>query len=212
LWLSCLFSFPFVFVWRPPLCPDATTKLTPFSPLLSLKRNKTPPQTQPNPLQKTNKTKKQIRAAILTASQCATYDAAKRRLQALTHLPPDSVALQAACAMLTGLASTTATQPVDVVKTHMFVGGGGGGKKGGAGGVTGAGGASAAATGATGAAGATGAGATTMTATARRILDAHGVQGFFRGWTANYARLGPMTVLIFVTTEWCRTRLGMEAL
>jgi solute carrier family 25 uncoupling protein 8/9 len=51
-----------------------------------------------------------------------------------------------------------------------------------------------------------------MTATARDILHHHGARGFFRGWTANYARLGPMTVLIFTTTEFVRRQLGMASL
>lgn len=136
-----------------------------------------------------------IRAAVLTASQCATYDAAKRRLAALTQLPDDSLALQTGCALLTGLASTTATQPVDVIKTQMF--------------VTGKRAAAAAAGGNPQAAAAP---PLSMTATARAIFDSHGARGFLRGWTANYARLGPMTVLIFTTTEFLRRQLGMSSL
>lgn len=129
-----------------------------------------------------------VRAAVLTASQCATYDAAKRRLKVVFGLPDESLALQTGCALLTGLASTTATQPVDVVKTHMFVT-----KRGGAGGGGGA-------------------VANGAIATARHIWAAHGARGFLRGWTASYARLGPMTVLIFTTTELLRRQLGMPSL
>lgn len=53
----------------------------------------------------------------------ATYDETKRRVMAATGWG-DSAATHLACSLLTGLASTTATNPVDVVKTHMFVAGG----------------------------------------------------------------------------------------
>jgi solute carrier family 25 uncoupling protein 8/9 len=132
-----------------------------------------------------------IRAAVLTASQCATYDSAKRHLAALTGLPDESLVLQTGCALLTGLASTTATQPVDVIKTHMFVT-----RRG----ATGAGGSN------------TNTKNNGVVATAKHIYQLHGARGFLRGWTANYARLGPMTVLIFTTTELLRKQLGMGAL
>ncbi|KAI8477204.1 MAG: mitochondrial carrier domain-containing protein [Monoraphidium minutum] len=64
-----------------------------------------------------------VRASVLTASQCATYDEAKRRVMAATGWG-DTALTHLACSLVTGLASTTATNPVDVVKTHMFVGGG----------------------------------------------------------------------------------------
>lgn len=51
-----------------------------------------------------------------------------------------------------------------------------------------------------------------VAATAQAIWREHGALGFLRGWTANYARLGPMTVLIFTTTELLRRQLGMASL
>lgn len=59
---------------------------------------------------------------MLTASQCATYDEVKGRVQAAAGWG-DHLGTHLACAMATGLVSTTATNPVDVVKTHMFTGG-----------------------------------------------------------------------------------------
>lgn len=64
-----------------------------------------------------------VRAALLTAAQCATYDEVKavftRRLGwedgMGTHLAVSGVA---------GLVTTTVTAPVDMVKTHMFANGG----------------------------------------------------------------------------------------
>ncbi|KIY93811.1 Kidney carrier protein 1 [Monoraphidium neglectum] len=67
-----------------------------------------------------------VRAAVLTASQCATYDETKRRVMASTGWG-DTAATHLACSLITGLASTTATNPIDVVKTHMFVSGRAGG-------------------------------------------------------------------------------------
>lgn len=58
---------------------------------------------------------------MLTASQCVTYDEVKGRLMAATGWR-DSAATHLATAMITGVVSTTATNPVDVIKTHMFVG------------------------------------------------------------------------------------------
>jgi hypothetical protein len=176
---------------RPPL-PGGSFSLLGLSPA-SLNNPPTPP---PPPNARTKpKRRQQIRAAVLTASQCATYDAAKRRLAAATGLPDESLALQTGCALLTGLASTTATQPIDVVKTHMFVT-----KRAQSG------------TGAAGAGGSNGGGGGGVAATARAIWAQHGALGFLRGWTANYARLGPMTVLIFTTTELLRKQLGMASL
>ena len=59
---------------------------------------------------------------MLTASQCATYDEVKRRVMAATGWG-EHLGTHLSCAMVTGLVSTTATNPVDVVKTHMFTGG-----------------------------------------------------------------------------------------
>ncbi len=57
----------------------------------------------------------QVRASVLTASQCATYDEVKSRLLALTGLR-DGLGAQLACSLVTGLVTTTVTNPVDVVK------------------------------------------------------------------------------------------------
>ena len=63
----------------------------------------------------------QARAAVLTASQCATYDEVKQTLIKFTGAG-DNFGTHLASSMITGLVTTTATAPVDVVKTHMFVG------------------------------------------------------------------------------------------
>lgn len=62
------------------------------------------------------------RASVLTASQCATYDEIKQAIMRLTSVG-DHFGTHIASSMVTGLVTTTATAPVDVIKTHMFVGG-----------------------------------------------------------------------------------------
>ncbi|WIA37876.1 hypothetical protein OEZ86_014723 [Tetradesmus obliquus] len=119
-----------------------------------------------------------VRAAVLTASQCVTYDEVKGRLMAATGWR-DSAATHLATAMITGVVSTTATNPVDVIKTHMFVGG----RK--------------------------HAGPLSCAAS---LYAAHGLAGFWRGWLANYARLGPQTVVTFLVVEQLRGSLGMAPL
>lgn len=47
---------------------------------------------------------------------------------------------------------------------------------------------------------------------ATAIYEAHGLAGFWRGWLANYARLGPQTVMTFLVVEQLRGLVGMEPL
>ena len=74
----------------------------------------------------------------------------------------DGAHLHLAASLAAGLVSTTACNPVDVVKTHMFVGGSR---------FSGPG------------------------ACLRSILRSEGPRGLMKGWTANYARLGPQVGL-----------------
>jgi solute carrier family 25 uncoupling protein 8/9 len=152
---------------------------------------------------------------VQTASQCAAYDAAKRVWRKLTGAG-DGVATHLAASAATGLVTTTCTAPIDVVKTRMMVsssaasggqqqgsprGGGGGGE--GGGGVGGGGGAGTAA-----------AAATTTTATAaaspspwsvaRDLVRAEGPAALLKGWSAQYVRLGPQTVITFLVLERLR--------
>jgi hypothetical protein len=66
----------------------------------------------------------QARAAVLTSVQCAVYDGTKRWWMRASGMA-DGPATHLCASMLTGLATTTATTPVDVVKTNMFAGAGG---------------------------------------------------------------------------------------
>jgi hypothetical protein len=44
------------------------------------------------------------------------------------------------------------------------------------------------------------------------VYAAHGLAGFWRGWLANYARLGPQTVVTFLVVEQLRKAMGMPPL
>ena len=63
----------------------------------------------------------QARAAVLTAAQCATYNESKKLWMWITG-GGDDFATHLGSSMITGLVTTTATGPVDVIKTNMFVG------------------------------------------------------------------------------------------
>ena len=44
------------------------------------------------------------------------------------------------------------------------------------------------------------------------IAQKEGMGGFFKGWMANYMRLGPQTTLIFLTSELIRSVAGMKSM
>ncbi|GIL84462.1 hypothetical protein Vretimale_19009 [Volvox reticuliferus] len=119
------------------------------------------------------------RAALLTASQLATYDTVKRDVMKYSGWG-DSLATHLTSSCFAGLVTTTVTNPADVIKTRMFVTGG--------------------------------SKARGITQTAMDIVRNDGLSGFFKGWTANYARLGPQTVIIFLISETVRNALGLEGL
>lgn len=91
----------------------------------------------------------------------------------------DHLGTHLGASLITGLVSTTLTNPVDVVKTVMFVHGSRSSVSGG------------------------------PLACAALIVRRDGWRGLFRGWSANYARLGPQTVITFVVNEKLRELLGM---
>ncbi|MEW5306128.1 MAG: hypothetical protein WDW36_008618 [Sanguina aurantia] len=118
-----------------------------------------------------------VRAAALTASQCATYDEVKRMILTATGWK-DDFGTHVACSMVTGLVVTTVTNPIDVIKTLVFV---------------------------------SGTRFKTPMEAAAFVWAKDGLPGFFKGWTAYYARLGPQTVITFVIAEWLRKQAGMGA-
>ena len=58
---------------------------------------------------------------MLTAAQCASYDESKKLWKYLTG-GGENLATHLGASMITGVITTTATGPVDVIKTNMFVG------------------------------------------------------------------------------------------
>ena len=150
------------------------------------------------------------RSAILTASQCAAYDGAKSFVRGARSVPSsepesesesDDLFTHLCASMLTGLVTTTVTNPVDMIKTQLYVSDvqlpdNSKGSKGREGPV------SASRARAQGGA----------AEAARDVLRREGPRGFMRGWTANYLRLGPQTVITFVALEQLRRLAGMDAL
>lgn len=161
---------------------------------------------------------------------------------AFTPAPPNPRSLA------TGLVTTTAANPMDVVKTRMYTstkkgpqaaqappqgapvsvaaaaaGGvatpsaavgaagqagssagssaGGSGWSGGSGGGSGGGGAAASVAPRTG-----------PIAVAGDLIRREGLRGMLRGWSANYARLGPQTLITFIVSEKLRELAGLPSL
>jgi len=63
-----------------------------------------------------------VRSCVLTAAQCATYDEIKSQVKSVTGWS-DGIQVHLSSSMIAGLVSTTITNPLDVVKTRMFVSG-----------------------------------------------------------------------------------------
>jgi hypothetical protein len=56
------------------------------------------------------------------------------------------------------------------------------------------------------------AGSMTMMGTLRALYTEQGVRGLFKGWSANWARQGPMTTVVFVVSEAVRPWFGLGKL
>ena len=143
------------------------------------------------------------RSAVLTASQCATYDEVKHRVRRWTGLS-DGVATHFLASMLAGLVTTTATNPVDMIKTQLYMDASPGGESPGGESPGGGRGRSRGGRFRPGLAGA----ADAFVAVWRR----DGPRGLMRGWGANYLRLGPQTVITFVALEKFRSMAGLDTL
>ncbi|EKX47831.1 hypothetical protein GUITHDRAFT_162598 [Guillardia theta CCMP2712] len=114
------------------------------------------------------------RVMVGSASQLATYETVKQRILALGYLH-DGILCHFSSSMVSGIVVTTIMNPFDVVSTRLY----------------------------------------TQPQGAKRIYSgpvdcfiktarAEGLGGFFKGWTAHYARLGPHTVLCLVFWEQVR--------
>ena len=111
------------------------------------------------------------RVMVGSAVQLATYDASRAGLVSRAGLPQGSFALTLAAAAVSSLVTVTAMNPFDVVSTRLYQSSGK---------------------------------ATSYTGPldcARQTLAREGWRAFFRGWSAQYLRLGPHTVLTFLALE-----------
>lgn len=120
-----------------------------------------------------------VRAAILTAAQCATYDEVKRTVISTTGWGQKEIKTHLTSSMIAGLVTTTVTNPLDVIKTRMYVGG---------------------------------KSYSGVLQCAADVMKREGLMGFMKGWSASYARLGPHTVIMFLTAERLRAYAGLQAL
>lgn len=119
-----------------------------------------------------------VRSAILTAAQCATYDEVKRLVVKTTGMK-EGTGLHLSSSMIAGLVTTTITNPLDVIKTRMFV---------------------------------SGKAYSSAFECAADVMKKDGLIGFMKGWSASYARLGPHTVIMFLTAERLRKYAGLQSL
>jgi solute carrier family 25 (mitochondrial uncoupling protein), member 8/9 len=94
----------------------------------------------------------------------------------------DSLPTQVTAGAITGIITTTITSPADLLKTKMFAMAPGGATCGG------------------------------LIATTAQLIRDGGAGVFFKGWMANYARLGPQTLIIFLVSEQLRYFFGLDAL
>ena len=126
-----------------------------------------------------------LRSAILTACQCTAYDETKNLVQRVTGWRREQFGNHLASALVAGVITTTATTPVDVVRTNVFASHRDGAMH--------------------------PSRSHAPWAIARAIYAREGVRGFFKGWVAGYVRIGPQTAITFVACEQYRRALGMAA-
>jgi hypothetical protein len=122
-----------------------------------------------------------IRAAILTSSQLSSYDQTKRALLHSGYFADNSLTHILASGVA-GLVTATTTCPADVIKTRIMTDGQRGLRL------------------------------------YHNPLDCiiktyrqEGIRAFFRGWLANWLRLGPHFIVSLPLTEFIRTSLGADS-
>ena len=124
------------------------------------------------------------RAALLSGSQLATYDTAKRALKEGPWGMEEGPALHFAASFLSGVVAQTVTQPADTLKTLVMAEGGRPGMGRG--------------------------GAATSAAVLGRLLATSGPLGLYRGYWPAAARQGPVMVIQMPIVEQFRKLLGLE--
>lgn len=122
------------------------------------------------------------RASTLTASQLATYDESKQRLRHWMALE-EGFWLHISASLVAGGVGTTATAPIDIVKTRMMI-----------------------------QRETSSAIYKNACDCAYKILRSEGLLGLYKGWSAMFARLGPQTTITFLVYEKLRELVGISAL
>jgi len=124
------------------------------------------------------------RAAILTASQLASYDHIKQMILKSKLISHDGLALHFTASIGAGFVCAVATSPVDVIKTRLMsqpVDASGKGKL-----------------------------YDNSFHCLVQIVKTEGVQGLFKGLLPNWFRLGPHTIVCFIVFEQLRRIGGMK--
>jgi solute carrier family 25 (mitochondrial uncoupling protein), member 8/9 len=124
------------------------------------------------------------RVSLLTAVQVASYDEVKKSIAAfkVPGLGEGQFSIQLLSSLVAGFAATTATNPIDVVKTCVMAAKKKGGMK------------------------------LSTADAIREIVTKDGAAGFMKGWSASFSRMGPQTVFCLLINEQLRTLLGMKAM
>jgi hypothetical protein len=120
-----------------------------------------------------------VRAAVASGAQLATYDYAKTAIAAGSAIPTTSPVVHLVASLFAALAYTTASAPLDLVKSRVMAQGSNLSKRRGA------------------------------IATAADVLRNEGVLNFWRGWWAATLRLMPIVVFVFPLMEQLRILLGV---
>lgn len=120
------------------------------------------------------------RVAIGSAAQLASYDSCKRFVVDNLGFDPKLTRTHLLASVLTGLIATTFMNPFDVVSTRMYNQSNSKGDK-----VL----------------------YTSVFDCIKKIITKEGPYGFYKGFTAHYARLAPHTILTFVFWEFLKGKL-----
>ena len=123
-----------------------------------------------------------MRSSLLTVSQIGPYSFAKRKICNMINYSnnningnggdgDDSVIVHFGASLFAGIVSTTVTSPVDVMKTRIMNSKSNKVNK------------------------------ISVLNIGSTMIKNEGMMSFFRGWVANYVRLGPQTIAIFVCYE-----------
>ncbi len=126
------------------------------------------------------------RAALLTASQIGSYDTAKSTILESSTLLKETVFLHFVCSMIAGVAAAVVTSPVDLVKSRMMMARSASGGGGGGGAVKYKG----------------------MADCALQTVRAEGVFALYKGFNAQWLRIGPHTTITFLVFEQLRKAAG----